>query len=186
MLSMSELKKTKVKVILIISVLAIVLVFGVVKVVVGYLNAKNSQIPDTNGDSKELCSIDDAFIESHTDWCDMIKHTLSWDDSNKSGVKGELADKDLCYSKDTMKSLSGVYVCNAYVASGDKVSYTIDSTVNSGNLRIVITDGYDKILHDIPIDTTHHIEIDTIKNQTYYVKLVGESANIEVTVTRNG
>ena len=184
-MSLSERKKLKLEIAIIISVLAIILVFAIIKMVIGYATALNSQIPDTNGDSKELCSINDEYIESVTDWYDMIKHNSRKDTSDPSGVTGVFEDRDVCYSKETMKSLSGVYICNAYLASGNKVQYTINTTVHSGNLRIVITDENDKILYDVPIDTTHYIELDTIKGQTYYVKLVGESANMEVIVNRS-
>ena len=71
------------------------------------------------------------------------------------------------------------------MANGNIVKYTVDSFVKSGNLRIVITNENNKILYDVPIDTTHYVEFPTVEGEIYYMKLVGESANIVVSVTRN-
>lgn len=179
--------KNKKRIILILIIVAVVaiLVANVIKITVGYNNAINSQIPDTNGDSKVLCSIDSAYIESVTSEFDILKHNWSKDSSAKSGVAGKYAEKDVVYSRETAESLSGVYVCNAYKATGKTVQYTVDSVVNSGNLRIVFTDSQNKILHDIPIDQTYNFEFDTVNGEVYYLKLVGESANITVRVMRS-
>jgi len=179
--------KNKKRIILILIIVAVVaiLVANVIKITVGYNNAINSQIPDTNGDSKALCSIDTAYIEGVTQNFDIIKHSRKKDSSDGSGVFGKFEEKDVCYSKDTAASLSGVYVCNAYKSSGKAIKYTVSSVVNSGNLRIVFTDSQNKILHDIPIDQTYNFEFDTVKGEVYYLKIVGESANITVTVMRS-
>lgn len=165
-------------------VVSIILVIIILRVVIGYVGTKNAQISDTNGDSKELCYITDEYIEKTENSYDIIKHNRKKDSSFPSGVKGVFEDKDLTYSAETMESLSGVYLCNAYLSSGAPVKYMISSTVNCGNLRIVITDETNKILYDVPIDVTHNVELPTEEWKIYYVKLVGESANITVSVTR--
>ena len=171
--------------VLIVVFATVVVLLTIIKISQGYHRVSNSQIPDTNGTSKSLCSIDTTYIESVTQKFDMIKHSYKQDSDNKSGVRGKFSDKDLSYSRDTAESLSGVYVCNAYLANGKTIHYTVSSAVNSGNLRIVITDSKNKILYDIPIDKTYYFEFDTVEGETYYLKIVGESANMTVTVMRS-
>ena len=91
------------------------------------------------------------------------------------------------FDRDALKIRCNVnsYIPMVEKAVGDTVKYTVASVVNSGNLRIVITDENNKIIYDVPIDTTHYIELNTISGHIYYLKLVGESANIVVTITRN-
>ena len=168
-----------------IAIAFLLIIILLIRFFIGFLRVCEAQIEDTNGLSKELCTIDDTFIESKTEYCDMVGINTKYDASKKSGVKNDFKEKDLCYSKDTIKSLSGIYICNAYKANGNVVKYTVDSVVKRGNLRIVITDQNNKILYDVPIDISYDIEFSTTEGQIYYVKLVGESANIEVSVTRN-
>ena len=173
---------TKKKIGLVIAIIAVIILAIIVRLV---FKMQSEKIPDTNGESKELCSIDDAFIESYTDWYSIIKHSVKRDTSVKSGIKGTYADMDCCYLQESFGSLSGIYICNAYLASEDEVKYMVTSTVSSGNLRIVVTDINNKILYDVPIDTTHQFAVETIAGETYYLKLVGESADIEVMVSRS-
>ena len=182
---MTKGKKGYLIAVLLVILFTVAVVAVLVKIAAGYNSASSAQIPDTNGDSKVLCSIDSAYIESVTSEFDILKHNCSKDSSAKSGVAGKYAEKDVVYSRETAESLSGVYVCNAYKATGKTVQYTVDSVVNSGNLRIVVTDSQNKILYDIPVDGTYHLEFDTVNGEVYYLKLVGESANITVRVMRS-
>lgn len=176
----------KTKVILMVILAVLIISIPIIRLLVKRAQVTEAQIPDTNGESKELCRITDEHIEQTTEWSDMIKHRRTYDSSNKSGVKNAFEDKDVCYSRETAKSFSGVYICNAFLSSGRSVKYTVDSKVNSGNLKIVITDESNKILYNVPIDTTHYVELPTQEGQIYYVKLVGESADMVVSVNRNG
>ncbi len=182
---MLKSKKGYLLAIFLIILSVVIIVVTLVKIAVGYNGASNAQIPDTNGDNKSLCSIDTAYIESVTEGFDLLNHNFRQDSSSKSGVVGKFDEKDLIYSNETTKSLSGVYICNAYKSSGKPVHYNVSSVVNSGNLRIVVTDSKNKILYDIPVDQTYHLEFDTIKGEIYYLKLIGESANLSVTVMRS-
>ena len=173
---------TKKKIILIIAVIVLGILLLVARLI---FKMQSGKIPDTNGDSKELCSIDDEFIESWTHNYSVIKHSVKRDASIKSGIKGTYEEMDCAYLSENFGSLSGIYVCNAYFASDNEVSYMVSSAVNSGNFRIVLTNSADKIVYDIPIDTTHQFVFETIPGETYYLKLIGESANAEVRVTRN-
>ena len=173
---------SKKKIILIIAVIVFVILLLVARLI---FKMQSGKIPDTNGDSKELCSIDDEFIESWTHNYSVIKHSVKRDTSIKSGIKGTYEETDCGYLSESFGSLSGVYVCNAYLASDNEVSYMVSSVVNSGNFRIVLTNSADKIVYDIPMDTTHQFVFETVPGETYYLKLIGESASAEVRVTRD-
>ena len=76
---------TKKKIILIIAVIVLGILLLVARLI---FKMQSEQIPDTNGDSKELCSIDNEFIESWTHNYSVIKHSVKRDASIKSGIKG--------------------------------------------------------------------------------------------------
>lgn len=175
--------KTEKKKIIVIVVVALFVISAFVLRLI--LKMQSEKIPDTNGESKEICTMDDEFIESYFDYYSLIKHSVKRDTSVKSGIKGDYEETDCGYLKESFGSLSGIYICNSYLASSDSVKYMVNSAVNSGNLRIVVTNGNNQILYDVPIDTTHQFEIETTVGKTYYLKLIGESANVEVTVFRS-
>ncbi len=175
--------KTYKKKIIVIVIVALIVISALVLRII--FKMQSEKIPDTNGESKEICTMDDEFIESYFDYYSLINHKTTRDTSVKSGIKGNYAEADCGYLKESFGSLSGIYICNSYLASADSVKYMVTSTVHSGNLRIVVTNGNNQILCDVPIDTTHQFEIETIVGETYYLKLIGESANIEVIVSRS-
>ena len=70
------------------------------------------------------------------------------------------------------------------MGNGNEISYTISSTVKKGNLKIVITDDQNTILHDVPVDCEYQITVSTENGKVYYVKFVGESAELEITINR--
>ena len=143
------------------------------------------QLEDKNGDSKELCLITDEMIEEYTEDYRIIKRHVSTKSKNPSGVKGVFEECDCEYIKTKTGMLSGVYICNAYLGDGNELEYTIDSKVLSGNLKIVITDEDNKILYEVPIDSKETVSFVTEKSKIYYVKFVGESAELDITLLRN-
>lgn len=176
---MSGIKKLAICIIIIIIISIVVILF-----VARFLKELSMQIPDTNGINKELCYLSDLDIEScYTDYR-AIKRNVYNEHANKSGIQGRYEQFDCEYTRSSFGKLSGIYILNAYLGDGDNVSFTIDSKVKKGNLRIVITDEFNRILYDIPIDETAEVSFKTVKDATYYVKLIGESANISVELWR--
>ena len=142
------------------------------------------QLEDRNGDSKELCIITDEMIEQYS----VDYHAIARRSSTKgetSGVKGHFKDRDYSYIRTRIRSLTGVYVCNAYLGTGTEVTYSISSKVDRGNLKIVITDEDNIILFDVPIDSDENISFIAEDSKLYYVKFVGESAKLDIEVSRN-
>lgn len=142
------------------------------------------QLPDNNGKNKSLCIITNEMIESYTEEYNAIKSSVLSKGSNSSNLSGVFEDCDNEYSKLKFGMLTGVYVANACLGNGNNIVYTIHSTVNSGNFKMVITDEANKILQEIPIDGEYSVTIPSESGKTYYFKLVGERANVEVAVTR--
>lgn len=142
------------------------------------------QFEDTNGEIKTPALITDEMINNYFEDYRAIARRVSAKRENASGVTGHFEDCDRSYVETKIKMLSGIYVSNAYLGKGADVTYTIDSSVKSGNFRIVITDEDCNILYDIPIDQEYTLTFFAESGQTYYVKFVAESAEINVVITR--
>lgn len=142
------------------------------------------QFEDTNGDIKTPALITDKMINDYFEDYRAIRRRVIAKRENESGVVGRYEDCDRSFVETKIKMLSGIYVSNAYLGKGADVTYTIDSSVKSGNFRIVITDDDCNILYDIPIDQKYTLTFFAEKGQHYYVKFVAESAEIKVIITR--
>ena len=176
--------KTKHKV-LIVSIIVFCIVVGCLVIFqMRYMQEMAMQLEDKNGDDKALCILTDNDIKDITHEYRSLKRQVQSKGLNTSGVSGFFEDYDNDYTKTTIGTLSGIYVCNAVKGSGSLVRYIIDSTVYSGNFRIVITDEDNNILVDVPIDSKETVEIKTERDKDYYVKFVAESANFEAEVWR--
>lgn len=140
---------------------------------------------DKNGDDdKSLALITDEIISRYMEDYRAYKRHVSSKTDNEVRVSGFFEDCDRSYIETRIGKLSGLYICNAYKGIGKDVTYKINSTVKSGNFRIVVTDESCNILYDIPIDQEYELTFFAEKDQNYYVKFVGESAEIDVTVER--
>lgn len=184
---MSGIKSFK-KIIICIALLLVVVAmccFGVVRAYSKYQKELDLQIEDQNGDSKALYIITDEIIEGTTENYRSIKRRVISKGNNQSGVTGKYEDCDSAYVENRFGMLSGLYISNAYLGQGEDVTYTIDSKVELGNLRIVITDETNAILYEVPIDSKEDISFFAEDGKVYYVKLAGESAKVDITISRN-
>lgn len=143
------------------------------------------QFEDTNGEIKTPALITDEMVNNYFEDYRAIRRRVIAKRENESGVVGRYEDCDRSFVETKIKMLSGIYVSNAYLGKGADVTYTIDSSVKSGNFRIVITDEDCNILYDIPIDQEYTLTFFAEKGQHYYVKFVAESAEIKVTIKRS-
>ena len=179
-------KKHKMLVLIIFSVILIVTMICVIWAnIKEYKTALSMQIEDKNGDEKTLCVITDKMIESVDYRHISIMHRVYREGPNSSNVQGELKKCDYSYLKIKSKMLSGVYLCNAYRGKGKTVTFTIKSLVKSGNCKIVITDSDHKIVKEIPIDQQAEVSFFAPQDSLFFVKCVGESANLELVIRRN-
>ena len=141
-------------------------------------------LEDKNGDDKTLCIMKDEDIEKCTEDYIAFGHTIFSTGLNASGVKGEYEDLDNEYTNFDIKLLSGLYIANVYLGEGEMVSYQINSEVEKGNFKIMITDENKKILYEIPIDQETEISFLAEKGKMYYVKFAAESAKFEAELWR--
>lgn len=144
------------------------------------------QFEDTNGDIKTPALITDEMVNNHFEDYRSIGRRVVAKREGISGVVGHYEDCDRSYIQTKIKMLSGIYVSHAYLGKGADVTYTISSSVKSGNFRIVITDDDCNILYDIPIDQEYTLTFFAEKDQHYYVKFIAESAEIKVVIKRTG
>lgn len=179
------MKNKKSLIILIAAIVLCAVVIGVVRIVNEYKHALSKQIEDQNGDDTSLCVITDDMIESTDHTYYSIKHTVYSEGLKDSGVQKEMEGFDNTYSKIKSNMLSGVYLCNVYAGQDAKVTYVIESKIESGNCRIVITDSQGKIFREIPIDQKAEISFYAAKGEIYMVKCVGESLKMEIDIHRS-
>lgn len=186
MLNGNNVTKKKIFFVCLIIVCSILIISSVVVIFIKKHEKEMSyQLEDKNGDeNKELAIITDEMIEACWEDYHAYKRHVFRKTDGESGIVGEYEDCDSKYIETEIKMLTGVYICNAFLGDGETVTYKIESKVSSGNLKIVITDETDKILYTIPIDSNETISFITEKSKTYYVKFVGERAEIDITVLR--
>ena len=173
-------------IILAISITIVISICGLIMLINRYRTAVKMQIEDKNGSNKALCVITDEMIEAydHTYYAIGLKRYC--EGTNSSHVSGEngIESFDNSYTSIKAKKLSGVYLCNVYLGSGKKVTFSIKSTVKKGNLKIVITDSKGKIIQAIPIDQTTEIQFSSVSNELYFLKCAAESVEFEMVIAR--
>lgn len=183
---MNGINRTQVVLILVV-VLCVFIGFVVIFFAKGFNLAddvKSNQIKDTNGEIKQLCTITDEMIEDQTEQNWIIRRKIVSTGTHASGVKGKHEEHDNEHSRIKIGSLSGIAIFNAYLGDGGTVTYKIFTEVQQGNLKIVITDENNAILHDIPIDQESEVSFATQEGKVYYVKFVGESAKFTAKIDR--
>lgn len=144
----------------------------------------STQIEDTNGDSKELAVITDSDIQDGTYGSTMLVSSTYSEGHNTSGVVGKHKEEDNDHNRLTVKKFSGIQIANVCKGNGSDVTYTLESTVSSGNFKIVIMDEEHQILHVVPIDEKATVTVPTEKGKLYFVAYAGESAEIKVELWR--
>ena len=170
--------------VLMVVILVIALILGGIKLYKEYQKVMERQVEDTNGDSIALCKITDEMIECLEYEYYAIKHRTYSQGLNSSHVNGKHKEYDNSYTKTTMGLFSGVYLCNVYQGTGKNVTYTVYTQLSKGNLRIVITNSNGEILKDIPVDGNGSITFRAEKEQLYFLKYVGESAEVVIEMER--
>lgn len=126
------------------------------------------QIEDTNGEDTALCTLTDEQI--------LAEHPSI---STVGSVASRVNDKQTL----RVNKLSGVYVFDSFLLQNEDLSLTVSTTLHEGNLRIVLLcDGV--YVQDVPIGEDQTVSIANA-NGRYQVRLAGESAKLDATVTLN-
>jgi hypothetical protein len=184
--STSKVSKKKIIIVLVVALCVVACASSSIVAFVKRHNQELSlQLKDTNGDINELCYLTEDDISDITEDYRAIKKIVETKGQNTSGIKGQYSDCDCNYVKTKIGMLSGIYICNAYLGDGNEVTYTIDSQLKSGNLKIIITDKSNNVLYDIPVGSSQTVSFVAKNSEVYYVKFVAESADLDITVERN-
>ena len=180
----SEKKKLSKRVAIMVSIIVILFVV-IIGSLLKYKYELSMQFEDTNGDDKTVVKITDEMINKYFEDYRSIKRHVVRKKENDVRISGQYEECDRSYIKTKIGCLSGIYVCNAYMGIGKDVTYSFDSHVEKGNMRIIITDKDSNILYEVPIDQQYEISFMAEDAQEYYVKFIAESAKFEVVVERH-
>lgn len=115
--------------------------------------------------------------------CTMTAH-IQKKYGNASQVSSKYDDVDGETVSHTFGKVSGVCTVHATKTSAQTLTLTITSTLVSGNMELaVIVDG--EHYCNVPINQTMRIVIENVRGKTVFVRLGGESAKAEVSVSRS-
>jgi len=126
-----------------------------------------THIEDTNG-------AEDYTIETFTDDDIIKKSSYSALGFVETNINGKITIK--------ISKFSGVYEITSLNPKNETLVFTVESKCSLGNFRIVLIKD-DAIIRDILINTTEKVEIENA-NGKYIMKIVGESANFSLTITK--
>lgn len=185
-------KRRKVFKVLYIVMLAIAGFMTVVMSLVGLIMLSDGEIdwnypPDIENvdDNFAINDFNDSNIVSQTDNFIAQKHKFITNGFEYSGVsyKYDKYDRNESYFKaeelNGIKTLSATYVADSYVI------LSIDSTTTSdpSKLKIVVT-SEDEIIGTYDVNQRHYIRLEPERSETYFVKVIGEDADVEIIVNR--
>ena len=177
----SNVRKESVIILCVVALIVIFILWRVLSVVVYH---KNTAIADTNGEanfSLNTLTQEDILSERYG-YTMYASGTRS--EGNRTNVGHEWEEEDRDIRSMSAKSFSGVTILQSTKVSTDTLILDINSTVDSGNFRIVIT--VDGVYYDeVEINQNVRIELNNIQNKTVLIKLAGESAAFQASVSRS-
>ncbi len=143
-------------------------------------------IHDANGvDNYNLNSISLEQIDATVQQDYIAFITGSGGDGKQSNIEDvQLKEVDYSETRFNAKSLNGVRIANILNTEKDNVTYTIDSSVKSGNCQIFIYVD-NKLYCEAKINDVVQVEVRDITNKNVFVKVAGEDAEITLKVKRN-
>ena len=100
-----------------------------------------------------------------------------------TGVGGRFEKVDCDKSTMTVKKITGVCVRSATKIKDSTLHLTIESTLNSGEMKIVVIRD-EEIIEYLEVGQTHNLVYDVEGEHIYYVKFLCVEANTEVSVLR--
>ncbi len=184
----TDSKKKKRKSIIIISIVGTaVFCCSLLVLVAVCFNAINKRvIEDTNGPddySLNTLTVNDVKISEKDSFSSFMSS------SSYSGDKTKIKNKNLIaadYDKaiESAQSFSGILTINATLTDQDTVTFSVNSSVESGNFAIFIfIDG--NYHSEIEINSKQTITLQNISGKTVCIKIAGEDANMRIELTRS-
>lgn len=153
-----------------------------VLVVAGLICGVTQQIPDQNGDKDTALAVLTREDIINGKNCAMLNHSMTGTGS-RSNAQSSYADVDYTAVYHQYGKLSGVQTAHATKTSGQRVTLTVTTTLESGNMEVaILIDG--EYYCCVPLNQTVQITLDDICGKTVLVRVAGESAKGTVSVTR--
>ena len=164
--------------------LVVAVIFVSVKIYSGVKHHKEMTIADTNGaEDFSLNTLTQADVlnkeNNYTMW-----NSGRGSKGENSGIDDQKLEK---YDRESVhmyaESFSGISVAHATKCNADTLTLHIESQVESGNFLIfILVDGvlYEKIAPN----TNNEISLSNVKEKAVVVKIAGESADFDITVSR--
>ena len=159
------------------------LIIAVVVAVLLVSTANEVHYEDLNGDQDTSLSVitrEDIITTQNA-------YSATWVEASHSGeqtnVEGRLGDSDYDRCVFRCKQISGIMTLQATNTEAETLTLDIISTVESGNLEILIFVD-DQYYTQAGINGPQTIMLEDIANKTVTVKIAAESAQIDVTVER--
>lgn len=141
------------------------------------------QIEDQNGSEDTSLAVlsQEDIVEGGK--CTMTAHSQK-KYGNASQAGSQYDDVDGGTVSHSFGKVSGVCTVHATKTSAQTLTLTITSTLKSGNMELaVIVDG--EYYCNVPINQTTQIVLEDVRGKTVFVRLGGESAKAEVSVSRS-
>ena len=144
---------------------------------------QDKRIPDQNGSTDHSL----AVLTMNDLMSDKMSSLLIGTRVTKRGDSTDVPDRYAEYDCDVLtiaiRSVSGVRTIHATKATCDKLMLSVSSTLQTGNAAIIVlVDG--EFYCDVDINTADSFTIKNVSDKLVEVRLAGESAQIEVSVTR--
>lgn len=164
--------------------LIVAVIFVSVKISSGVKNHKEMTIADTNGAedfSLNTLTQEDILKEAndYTMW--KVGSSREGESSGIDDYRLEKVDRDKVHQY--ADSFSGVTVVHATKCNADTLTLHIESKVESGNFLVfVLVDGV--LYEEIAPNTNKEISLADVNGKTVTVKIAGESADFDITVSR--
>ena len=143
----------------------------------------HEHIEDTNG--PENTSLSAISIEEFVSGKDsyIANHGGSSEKGDQTKVSGTLKSRDYDRCSMYAKKFSGIDTLQATQTDSNSMTLTVESTLNSGNMEIIIVIDGEYYQH-IPTGSKQTIVLEDIAGKLILVKMAGESANVRVVVER--
>ena len=165
-------------------VAGIITFIGIVIVVICLVLNPNAQhIDDINGlENTTLAKISiDEFVSSNDHY--RSSFTSYSHKGNQTKVSGKLYDVDYDQCSLKSKKFSGIHTLHATLTDHDSMILTIESTINSGNMEIIIViDGV--YYQHVTTESKQTIVLENIANKLVLVKMAAESADASIVSER--
>lgn len=179
----ADVPPKKQKYIWIVVAVGIALVAVIAVVIVGAINRIVSmEIKDQNGPEDTSLAVLSQEDLVTGESCTMTGHSQKkYGNESQAGSKYE--EVDGATVSNSFGKVSGVCTVHATKISAETLTLTITSTLELGNMELaVIVDG--EYYCNVPINQTATIELKEVSGKLVLVRLAGESAKAEVTVSR--